>query len=464
MLHNAKTSAFIHFLSAGTLCSWLLAPSAGFADAVSLIPLPHAESITRVKTMVDAAGSLRVETRDKKPVEIPLEVKAEIFFDERGLSGNHAPSVRHYWQAQADFDVNGESETRQLREDRQLIVIRDDQDLTNRFWSPHGMMYRQELDLLDVAGGAFPPERLLSQQKVDVDDSWAAEDATTAELLRLEEVNSGELTSTVQEITESTVKIELVGTIKGIADGAKTRMEVRGNYHFDRTTRVVSWLALAIREKREIGFATPGFEVTARIRTARQAIDKSSALSNMLVTQARREPTPGDLLLDFESDSTMYRAAIDRRWYLIQSKDSEAVMRLIEDGDLLTTCKINRLNRMPEGKQITLSGFQGDVQAALANNCKEIAMASESLNPQGIRVLRVVARGDVGETPIQWVYYHLSDDLGQRLSLVFTHESAMESRLAGLDESLTSSITILPRKSKEDQPDRQARLDAAEER
>jgi hypothetical protein len=99
---------------------------------------------------------------------------------------------------------------------------------------------------------------------------------------------------------------------------------------------------------------------------------------------------------------------------------------------------------MVPGKQITLDGFRGDVQKALDKNCKEIVSAAEHVSPQGVRVLRVVAAGEVGDTPIRWIYYHLSDDHGRRLSYIFTHEASFEGRLAGIDEALTSSVQFLP--------------------
>ena len=196
----------------------------------------------------------------------------------------------------------------------------------------------------------------------------------------------------------------------------------------------------------------PGFEVTARIRCARQLIEQSDALPKDIAAQLQQKPTAGDLLIEFVSDDDLnYQAALDRRWHLVQQHKSTARFRLVDDGDLLTTCKVDRLNRTPAKQQLSLEGFQMDVRAALDKNCKDILSASETINPQGIRILRVVAAGDVAKTPIRWIYYHLSDDDGQRLSVVFTHEASMESRIEGIDESLTSSIKMLPRDTDTDE-------------
>lgn len=451
MTNNGKKGASATYFLGILLCFIWLAPATSAAEAPSLQPRTYADSLVRVKTIVDVSGSLNLETQDKKSLEFPMQVNAEFFFDELGLPGEHSPAIRHYWDAKANFVVNDEKETRALREDRQLIVLSNDTKPLNRFWSPHGMLLRSELDLLDVAGTAFPPELLLPEKEVDASATWSVRNDVAAQLLRINEVTRGELINSVKETTESVVKIELKGEVEGIADGAKTKIEVSGNYHFDKTHKMVTWFAVAMHEQREIGFAAPGFDITAKIRSARQSIDKSDALPATIVEQARRAPSAGDVLLDFHSDDDLrYRAALDRRWHLVKRQQSSVLLRLVDEGDLLLTCKADRLNRLPAGKQITLDGFQSDVRAALATNCKEIISASESVNPQGIRVLRVVASGDVAETPIRWIYYHLSDDEGQRLSLIFTHESTLESRIAGIDEAMTSSITLLPRVDHDD--------------
>ena len=401
---------------------------------------------------MDVAGSLHVETRAGKPRELPTEVTAELFFDHVGLPGDNDPAVRHYWDAKADFRFGETKEERVLRDDRKLIALQDDDSLANRLWSPYGMLKRQELELLDTVGAAFPPEDLLPPNPIDESDTWPVDQQTAAQLLRLSEVTKCDVTNSVEETKQDVVKIKIEGTVEGVADGAKTTIEVRGKYHFDRQSRIVSWLALGLREKREIGFAAPGFEVTARIRSARQKIEKSDALPKSLVDLALRGPSPGELMMDFQSEGDLrYRAALDRRWYLVSQHKSSAKLRLVDNGDLLTTCKIDRLNRMPSTQQVTLDGFQADVRSALDQNCKEILSVSETMNPQGVRVLRVLAGGEVDKTAIRWVYYHLSDDEGQRLSLIFTHEASMESRLQGADESFTSSITLLPREEQKDQ-------------
>lgn len=434
-------------------------PAAG--DVLQLKPDRHEGTLLRVKTVVEVAGSLKVDSSEKgKAKSIPMKVDAEMFFDELGTSEADSASVRHYWKAFADLEVNETKSHRELRKDRQLVLLSGD-SLAQRFSSPYGPLQRQELELLDVATNAFPLERLLPNKEVEEDEEWTLDTSKVAELLRVENVERGDIICKVDEVDEKEAKISLNGKVDARVDGVKTQIDVVGKYHFKRKQKFVSWIALAVKEKRDIGFSSPGFDVVARIRMARQRIDKSDALAQKTLKSIRSKPNESDLLLDFVSADNFYKMALDRRWFLLNQHKSSAKLRMVDGGDLLATCKVDQLTKSLPGKQVTLDGFRGDVQTALGKNCKEILSASESVNAQNVRVMRVVAAGEVSETPIRWIYYHLSNDDGYRLSVIFTHEASLESRFAGTDETMTSSVAFLPQPKESQETERQAQANGA---
>jgi len=482
---NAKKSRFGRFFfNSSQMLSALVAiscslPTIANAEKVQLSPRHHADSFSRVKTVVELAGSLNVQnpkagsdgkeadkkneksrsaidrTADASEVQIPLKVDAEMFFDELGLEGDGFPSVRHYWDAKADFEVNEKAKDhRELRSDRQVILLSKGVTATERFTSPYGPLTREEIELIDIASNGFPPERLLPNRTVDEEETWQHDDDVVAELLRISKVTDGELSSQISEIGDDIVTISIAGKVKGEIDGVNTKFEVKGNMQFDRTARLVSWIALAVREQREISFAAPGFHVVSKIRTARESIKASNALTPKLTRALNLTPTKGERLLDFKLDNMDYNLALDRRWHLVGHQKFATMLRMFEDGDLLATCKIDQLTKSVPGKHVTLDGFREDVQAALGKNAKQIVSASQSVNAQAVRVLRVVAAGEVGKTPIRWIYYHLSNDDGQRLSFIFTLESSMMSRFDAVDEEMASSVKFLePKEELASEPD-----------
>ena len=454
MIFSPKKTGIAAFCSSLLLA--VLSLSA-YGEDIKLQPRSHDGSLVRVKTIVEVAGSLIVDpnrnaSADEQP-KFPMKVNAEMLFDERGLP-NDNDSIRHYWKANVKIDVNESTDDRSLREDRNLIRLTGNETGNRRITSAHGLLSRAELELLDVPGNVFPPENLLTDEAISKASTWKHDKQTIAEILRLEEITSGEVISEVTEITDSVVKISLKGNVEGKVDGVETSMEIVGNYHFDRESQFVKWLAIAIRENREVGFGTPGIEVTSRIRSARQIIPASQPLSNEVIAElVRAQPEDNPQPLEFTASDSFYRMAIDRNWYVLSTRGSSATLRMIDDGDLLATCKIDQLNKSVPGKHVTLDGFRDDVQAALAKNCKEVLSVGQTVSPNNIRVLKVVAAGEVGDTPIQWIYYHLSDDNGNRLSCIFTLEASFQDRFAGMDESLTNSIEFVAKWEANDEPD-----------
>jgi hypothetical protein len=90
-----------------------------------------------------------------------------------------------------------------------------------------------------------------------------------------------------------------------------------------------------------------------------------------------------------------------------------------------------------------MEGFQADIKRVLGKNFEEMVEATEEVGENGLRALRVVVTGTVGELPIQWAYYHLSDDVGRRASLVFTLESSLLSRFAHVDRELIANFRFV---------------------
>lgn len=439
-----------------------------FAETAQLTARQHVGATSRVKTLVELAGSLNVRdttkdadtgkpesdpdgatsdnsNADKLPeVQIPLKVSAELFFDEVGVGEDSFSTLRYYWDASADLEINESAkQSRKLRDTRQLMHLSSGSTAAERITSPYGPLTRDEIELVDVATNAFPPDQLLPNRSVEIDETWSHKNDVIAGLLRIEKVTSGSLKSTVKEIGKDKVTISLSGDVEGSIEGVDSEIEVKGNYQFDRKQKMVTWIALAIREQRDVGLAAPGFHVVSRIRTARQPIEESEMLTPEVVARTSLQRSEGDYLLDFVSKGQNFQMATDRSWHLLSQRRFSSQLRMVEDGDLLATCRIDYLTKGVPGTQITLDGFREDVQRALAKNCKEIVSASQSVNSENVRVLRVEASGEVAQTPITWIYCHLSDDEGHRLSFVYTLESSMMSRFDNADQAMTSSVFFL---------------------
>jgi hypothetical protein len=121
------------------------------------------------------------------------------------------------------------------------------------------------------------------------------------------------------------------------------------------------------------------------------------------------------------------------------------VLRCVDRGDLLAQCNISPLPDLAPGQHLSLEEFQAEVLRSLSERSGQIIEANQSDGEGGLRVLRVVAAGNVAEIPIQWVYYHLSSEKGRRVSLAFTLESKLVERFAEADRTLVDTFEFTPR-------------------
>ena len=121
-----------------------------------------------------------------------------------------------------------------------------------------------------------------------------------------------------------------------------------------------------------------------------------------------------------------------------------AILRMVEDGDVLAQCSISRLTARPVDKPFGLVEFQRDIQLALDKHFGQFIETQQYETESGQKVIRVTASGIVSEVPIHWIYFHLTDNHGERLSLAFTLDAKLVERFGGADRTLVNSLEIRP--------------------
>jgi uncharacterized protein YjeT (DUF2065 family) len=159
------------------------------------------------------------------------------------------------------------------------------------------------------------------------------------------------------------------------------------------------------------------------------------------------EPQAGQTLLELPLPAAGIELTHDRRWRVMTEEHDTTVLRLVDRGDLVAQCNLSPRPALAQSEQLTLEGFQDDVRRALGKNAEQMVEASEEVSDAGLRILRVLVAGKTGELPIQWTYYHLSNDAGRRAALVFTMEGSLAERYPQIDRELVAGFRFAPEKS-----------------
>jgi hypothetical protein len=446
-------------LAAGyTIWGALPALSAAAGETtVRLVPKLTAGVTQRFTAVVEVEGTLRLNPDGKQVTTTPLKVLADVTFDQKLLTPLDAKSgraARHYSTAKAAIKVDKNGLTNTVREDVRLICIQRGEDSAT-LYSPLGPLVRDELELLKLPGEPIVWNSLLPETAVKAGDTWKLADATLAIFLGIDVVTSNEVTAKLVKVDAKVAAMELDGAVSGAIGGVATDLEVKAKYNFDFAQKQVNWLALGIKEKRAIGHAEPGYEITSRVRIGAETISQSPQLADSLLKQFPMELKEGSTLLTHDSKEGAFTLLHDRRWHVVADNQASTILRLVDRGDLIAQCNISRLKDMPEGKQLALDAFQEEVGSTLgkgpeggtANKTTErqVVNADQATTDNGLRQLRVVVAGAVQEVPVQWTYYHLSDSKGRNIALVFTMDARLVERFADLDRSMISSLELRSR-------------------
>jgi hypothetical protein len=176
-------------------------------------------------------------------------------------------------------------------------------------------------------------------------------------------------------------------------------------------------------------------------------------LSDKALAGLTLKPEGGHTLIELNSEAGGFQLIHDRRWSVMLERSDITVLRLVDRGDLIAQCNVTPRPSLGRDEQVSMDAFQDDVKRVLDQNFEEIVEASQETDDSGLHLLRVVVAGKVGELPIQWTYYHLSDDKGRRASLVFTMESSLLERFVHIDRELIGNFRFLEEKQPTPTPD-----------
>jgi hypothetical protein len=442
------------------LLSSLFCVASGIAyggERIDLTPTDEPGQLTHVSIQLEAGGHNLIRSQQQQeekagPTEQkqPISVAAKLAYDEKQLttvtadtSAGTPLAVRYYDQAEAVIKVNETGRTPKLADDKRTIIVEQGTQRPMAY-CPDGPLSRDQLDLVDVVGDSICINGLLPKRPVAEGETWTNDAAVMGPLLTIDTIAVCEVQCILDEFNANYAKVRLSGDVHGTADGAATQQEIRGVYLYDRKQHRITRLNLAVREKRSIGGATPGIDAVAKVQLKIDPIETSSHLSDEVIaktTNAARSPLR-DLL--FESPTLGFRVKHDRQWYVTAERREALTFRRVDGGDLVAQCTLTALPPKSAGRQTSLEQFQKDITFSLGKNFGELVSSRQFQNPAGLYCYEVVARGVVEELPVEWHYYLLAPESGNRVSAAVTIEKPMLERVANADRELVESLQLFP--------------------
>jgi hypothetical protein len=420
-------------------------------ERIDLTPRLTSGDLAQVTAEMTMGGTLKVPQKDGKPgeaQEIPTSVTTTLHYDECRFTPTTGTrptrSARYYDQAEDVIKVDSDGQTQRLADERRLITV------TNPggrllMSSPGGPLLREELDMIDAFGDSLIVDGLLPTQPVADGESWGNDGAVLAGLLSLDSVANCDVQSVLDKFNADFALSRLEGTVVGTFDGAATEMEIKGVYLFDRKLGRVTKLNLAVKEKRAIGGATRGLDGVAKLKMNIVPLATSEHLTPEVLTPLRAAtaaPTADALQLDGTKQG--FRLLHDRKWFVTNKERETTTLRRVEQDDVIAQCTIASLPTKSAGRQTTLDQFIQDIRVTLKDDFGQLVSSRQWTNSHGHHCLEAVVRGKADDVPVEWHYYLVAPESGNRVSAAFTIDGQMVDRLGGADRALVNALELVP--------------------
>jgi len=434
------------FLLTSILTSSLMGSTA-VAESYSLKePLSDGRTY-QVQVSVQGKGTLETPTQEKTALEMPLEVQASAAFYERRLASAGRDerawrSLRKYDNARSDIKVRNQVTNLRLASTVRDVICEGRREGI-LYYTADMPMRRVDLDLLTTPGDPLALLSMLPAQEVEVGDTWSVPQWAAQMFVAIEAATSTEITGKLLSVENDIATMQFTGEVSGATAGATSKIIINGTATFDIARTMLTSLKLIQQEERSISTVSPGIKVTATVQWKR-TVSESAKISDGDVEGIPFDPPTIASLLLFQSKHWDVSFIHDRTWYVFQETPEVVVLRMVENGSLISQCNIARIGDVQPGEHASPQKFENDIRVSLGDQFSQIADQQELRTESGLYINRVVAAGSANGLDMAWIYYLCAAESGRQLSFVYAVESSNLEALSGRDLSIVESVEFLP--------------------
>ena len=407
----------------------------------------------RVQSQIEHAGTVTVDyaEKDTPPQHLEIDVKARLDYHERFVGSAAKPqAVRYYGQSHADIKLDKASTVSELLKCNQLIVARINSEAGNSYQiaSVEDTLQQRELELLKNPADPLSLAGLVNKSQVKIGGEWEPSRDNLARFLFVDHIIATDVKLTLKDVGNRVAKVYITGRAKAEVDDALTEMTVTGIVQIDLTAKLVVDLRLNVLEDRQPGQIAPGFEGKTKVDLHITRHEGVPQLSNESLKSIAESKSIRNLL-KWQSETGKFALKYDPSWKIIAAEDEAAVLRYVENGDLLAQCNIVQLASRPADKPLSLADFEKEVATIISKDpTSRVSGAEQMTSVAGLKALRVTVKGVEEEIPLNWVYYNLASADGRQVTFVFTLEEAIASRVELAAKKIVDGFVFNQLKSK----------------
>lgn len=425
-----------------TLLSVCTPSMASADDTIELAVKFSKKEQTRVLAEIEHDGNVIVipDGEDAQPTSLPLRVNGKLKYFQRLT--NPTQAIRYFDQAEAKIKLEKGKVAPVLDDSNRLIIARLKTKTSGRveMASVRDTLQQEELELLQAPADPLSLSELFTKSDVKVGQKWEPSDRVLAKFLNVEAIDSSDVKLTLKKINKGIARIYISGSVVASVFDVTTKMSVSGIALVDLEKQKILSLKVSNEETRPAGQIEPGFEGRTRIDLGFQYGKSTEELSTEKLMASIKSKKIKQRL-KFVSKAGGYHIIYDPRWKLIAGEQDTAIMRFIDNGDLLTQCNVVLLPDRPTNQSLTLDKFKNEIGKAIdADKNAMLVKAEAKRTSTGLDALSVIVAGEEDGLPVNWFYYHLSTKEGRQVTFVFTLAEEVASRVKGTADQLVNEF------------------------
>ena len=401
----------------------------------------------RVDARYEHDGDITVDNagQSENVEKLKMKTVAELVFHQRLTGSVKDPqAIRYYDSSDGNFNIHKGKSKASLEGKNRLIVARLKSKPGQRIQmaSVQSLLNQSELNLIKNPADPLTYAGLLSKKSVAEGDKWKADKNALADFLAVDRILFTDVKMMLKTATRATARIYLLGQVDATVDDVGTSMKVSAVFDVDRKSNQVSRVRLSINENRQPGQVAPGFAGKSRVNVQLQSDDGCKHLSTAnlkKMTKSRRIKQR----LQWMSDEGKFALEYDPRWKMIASENQAAILRYVDDGDLMAQCNVVQLPSRPASNPLTLASYRKEIETIIRpDKTAKLIGATAIKTTQGFDAFRVSVKGVEKDVPVKWIYYHVAAEDGRRLTFIFTLEQEIADVFQPSDQRMVNGLNF----------------------
>ena len=382
---------------------------------------------------------LVISEKDEKVQSLDLSVAAKLGYQQRMLSSTQA--MRTYDTAHATITLNKKTAKPGLTKENDLVVARtkpESQDV--EMASVKGTLLHNELELIQNPADPLTLCAVLNKEKIKLGDKWTPDPAALAKLVSASKVNESDVKLTLKSFDAKSARIFIAGSMSADVDDVSTQMDVSGIAIVDRATNLPTSFKISIREIKQPGQISPGFDGTTKVDLRFTKVAPSTKLSNTALA-AHTKTGKIRQRLKWVSRLGQFEMVYDPRWKMITEDEEAALLRFIEKTEVLSQCQAVILPKRPSDKPLTLDAYKKEISKIVeADKNAKFVKAKNKKSSTGNTVMSVIVSGVEEGASVNWFYYNVARADGRQVAFVFTLDGSLADRVLPIANQLVDEF------------------------